>query len=94
MATVRQLKKEVDYMVCSVLLDCEAHLSRSTEHKAEVLLLVDDVFQLGSETRKKINGHKKVTGPKEKRAYFKLLIEETENAINELFARLSEIIKK
>ena len=48
MATVRQLKQEVDYMVCSVLLDCEAHLSRSTEHKAEVLLLVDDVFQLGS----------------------------------------------
>ncbi|MDR0765959.1 MAG: hypothetical protein LBF09_03350 [Odoribacteraceae bacterium] len=94
MATIRQLKKEVDYMVCSVLLDCEAHLSRPTASRSEVLLLVDSVFQFERETRKKINGHKKIASSKERREYFKLLITEIESAVEGFFTRLSEIIRK
>ncbi|MDR2131409.1 MAG: hypothetical protein LBP56_09670 [Odoribacteraceae bacterium] len=94
MAAIKQLKKEVDILINNVLADCEACLDRSKDKEAEISELELSVLRFEQEIRSKINGHKKITSPKEKREYFKQLIEELNSTVKGQFTRLSEIVQK
>jgi hypothetical protein len=94
MASIKQLKSEVVLLTNAVLADCEIYLARSGENKTEVFDLVDSALRFEKEVRAKINAHKKITSSSERREYFKQLVAEIEQTIDELFARLSKIIQK
>jgi hypothetical protein len=94
MATIRELKKAVDDRVYLVLLDCETRVSRSSDHRTEVLLLASDVIEFEKEMMKKINAHGEITPGKERREYFRSLRAELDETVKGFFTRLSEIIRQ
>ncbi|MDR1414858.1 MAG: hypothetical protein LBI96_03520 [Odoribacteraceae bacterium] len=94
MATIRQLKKEVDQLTFALIEDCIARYTLKNGEEENVKKLVQETIQKRQEVRKQINGHKKIASYKEKRAYINGLVKEFLEETHGRFEQLSQIIQK
>jgi hypothetical protein len=94
MASIRQLKKDVDQLTLMVIEDCVAHYARKEDKDAEVAKLIESTIQHRLEIRQKINEHRKKASAKERRAFLNELMTEFLKDVHGRFVNLSEIIQK
>lgn len=93
MASIRQLKKDVDYLSFAVIDDCLTYRSVSDKHDNEVIEIIQSTIQYRNEMRTRINTRQKFEDKKAKRAYFKGLAIDLLKNVDGQFTRLSELVK-
>ena len=94
MASIRRLKKDVDYLTFAVIEDCMNYNAVTDEHEAEVVDIIQSVIDYRNQMRNKINTREKFAGKKEKHAYFKGLAIDLLKTVDGHFTRLSDTLRK
>ena len=70
MASIRRLKKDVDYLTFAVIADCMNYNSSVGKSESEVVNIVKKMVEYRNETRTKISARKSFNDKKEVRAYY------------------------
>ncbi|MGB5989163.1 MAG: hypothetical protein WBG43_05445 [Marinifilaceae bacterium] len=92
MASIKRLKKDVDYLAFAVIADCFNYNSYNPGNE-EVFEIVKDTIALRNELRYRIsNPEPKEDG--ELKAIYKCIFNEAIAAADDSFIKLSEAIKK
>jgi hypothetical protein len=89
MASIRGIKKDVDYLINEVLSDCYMfmYLFPDRQHEAAIAIIQDTV-----ELRNNlIDRTRKVEG--KTRAHFRVIFEDLLKGVDDLFRRISELTK-
>ena len=71
MASIRRLKKDVDYLTFAVIADCMNYNSSVGKSEPEVVNIVKKMVEYRNETRSKISARKSFNDKKEARSYYK-----------------------
>jgi hypothetical protein len=92
MASIKRLKKDIDYLAFAVIADCFNYNSYDPGNE-EVFQIVKDAIALRNELRHRIsNPEPKAEG--ELKAIYKCIFNEAISSADESFVKLSEVIKK
>lgn len=92
MASIKRLKKDIDYLAFAVIADCFNYNSYDPGNE-EVFEIVKDVIALRNELRYRIsNPEPKEAG--ELKAIYKGIFNEAISKADDSFLKLSEVIKK
>ena len=94
MASVRDLKKDIDYLLYEVISDCfaysEVHPGTNTE---KVSKIINDAVDFRNDLVARINNPDGKDNPKIVRAYFKAIKNDLLSGTDKLFSRLSDLSK-
>jgi hypothetical protein len=92
MATVRRLKKDIDYLIFEVISDCFNYGSMHPEEKAEeVTGIISDAVELRNDLIRRVNNPLRSDNPKEVRSHFRLVQKDLVVGADKLFGRLSAL---
>lgn len=96
MASIRELKKEVETQVYEVISDCFAWKALHSEGKAdeEVNQILEDAVALRNDLMHRINNPVKSENKKEIKAHFDSITGDLSSGIDQLFGRLSSVTAK
>lgn len=95
MASVKDLKKDIDVLMSLVLNDCFSVLEHNEKVDNEAILkIAGDVIQKHRELRLRVNHPDGKDNPKLVRSYYNKLIQDTLKEADAAFERLSAEIKK
>ncbi len=95
MASVKDLKKDIDVLMSLVLNDCFSVLEHNEKVDNEaVLKIAGDVIQKHRELRLRVNHPDGKDNPKLVRNYYNKLIQDTLKEADAAFERLSVEVKK
>ena len=89
MASIRRIKRDIDYLINEVLSDCYMfmYLFPEKQHEAAVAIIQDTVSLHNS----LIDRTRKVEG--KAKAHFRTIFEDLLKGVDDLFRRLSELTK-
>lgn len=92
MASIRRLKKDIDYLTFAVIADSLNCLSygKSTDDISQV---VENIIETRNVLRNRVNAGKSLKGA-EKKAHYKELRKEVMVSVDGAFTKLSELVKK
>ncbi|MDX9929214.1 MAG: hypothetical protein RBS37_05115 [Bacteroidales bacterium] len=94
MASIRNLKKDVEYLVFEVVSDCYAHEEvRPGKHSAELTDIIEDAVQLRNDLYRRINGESATVEPADRKKLFSAIRKDLFSGIDNLFDRLSKLTK-
>ena len=95
MASIRDLKKDIDYLIYEVIADClsfsEVHPEISTE---ELSAIISDAVDFRNDLIARVNNPDGKDNPKIVRAYYKSVSRDLLEGVDKLFSRLSELPRK
>ena len=95
MASVKDLKKDIDVLMSLVLNDCFSVLEHNEKVDNEAILkIAGDVIQKHRELRLRINHPDGKNNPKLVRNYYNKLVQDTLKEADAAFERLSAEVKK
>ncbi len=95
MASVKDLKKDIDILMSLVLNDCFSVLEYNEKVDNEAILkIAGDVIQKHRELRLRVNHPDGKDNPKLVRKYYNKLVQDTLKEADAAFERLSAEIKK
>ena len=97
MAKVRDLKKDVDYLVSAVVSDCYAYMYINGEkNKDKVLDIINSLVEKRNELYDRINTPTKKLDSKQVKAHYKSIQADLLTVVDNSFTKLSEVssIKK
>ncbi len=95
MASVKDLKKDIDVLMSLVLNDCFSVLEHNEKVDNEAILkIAGDVIQKHRELRLRVNHPDGKDNPKLVRNYYNKLIQDTLKEADAAFERLSAEVKK
>lgn len=95
MASVKDLKKDIDVLMSLVLNDCFSVLEYNEKVDNEAILkIAGDVIQKHRELRLRVNHPDGKDNPKLVRKYYNKLVQDTLKEADAAFERLSAEIKK
>jgi hypothetical protein len=95
MASVKNLKKDIDYLMSQVLTDCFHVLEVNNKvDEAEIMLLVNDVVSKHYELRMKAQHPDGKDAPEKVKTFYKSLVNEMLASADSSFEKLSAIVKK
>ncbi|HUS87252.1 MAG TPA: hypothetical protein VMW76_08430 [Bacteroidales bacterium] len=95
MASVRELKKDIDYLVFEVISDCFTVMSVKPEEKSEELsLIVADAVKLRNDLVARANHPVGKDNPGLVKAHYRKLREDLVKGVDKLFDRISKVVKK
>jgi hypothetical protein len=95
MASIRNLKKDIDLLMSMVLNDCFYVVEYNPKVDSQaVMKIAGDVIEKHREFREKVNHPDGKENPKLVRQYYADLSKELLETANEAFERLSEEVKK
>lgn len=95
MASVKILKKEIDWMYSLALNDCFYVLqSNQGTNEEKLLVLANNIIEKHQEMRKRINHPDGKSDPKKVKQYFKFLSEEVTKSVDDILAQLTKLMKK
>lgn len=95
MASVKDLKKDIDVLMSLVLNDCFSVLEHNEKVDNEAILkIAGDVIQKHRELRLRINHPDGKDNPKLVRNYYNKLVQDTLKEADAAFERLSAEVKK
>lgn len=92
MASIRRLKKDIDYLTFAVVDDCLGCLSvgKSTDDISEI---VQEVVSTRNGMRQRVNEGKKIAKA-ERKAYYKAIFKDLLDAVDGTCNQLSELVQK
>lgn len=95
MASVRELKKDIDYLVFEVISDCFVYSSIHPEDKSdEVSTIISDAVEFRNDLIARVNNPDGKDNPKIIKTYYKTLEKDLMTGVDKLFTRLSSLSKK
>ena len=92
MASIRRLKKDVDYLTAAVVSDCLTFNSRAAEVDPEVATIVQDMLHFRAEARTRITAGRKVSGRKERHAHYKQIITDALSVVSQGYENIILVI--
>lgn len=95
MASVRELKKDIDYLIFEVISDCFVFSGLNPENKSdELTTLITDAVELRNDLIARVNNPDGKDNPKIIKAYYKSVQKDLLSGADKLFTRLSALSSK
>jgi hypothetical protein len=95
MASVRQLKKDIDNQLFEIIADCFLYIGLHPEKKSdEVTAIIDDAVSLRNELIARTNNPDGKDNPKIVRQYYQLIMSDLNSGGDNLCSRLSSLTSK
>ena len=95
MASIRELKKDIDYLVYEVISDCFVFSGLHPDIKSdEVSAIITDAVDFRNDLIARVNNPDGKDNPKIVRAYYKAVEKDLLTGVDKLFSRLSEMTRK
>lgn len=92
MASIKRLKKDVDYIIFEVISDCFSFGGLHPDEKAEeVTAILSDAVNLRNDLIRRINNPEKSEDPKAVRAHFQKVEKDLYTGVDKLCVRLSAL---
>ena len=94
MASVRELKKDIDYLIYEVISDCFVFSELHPEIKSDELsALISEAVDFRNDLIARVNNPDGKDNPKIVKAYYKSLQKDLLTGVDSLFTRLSALTK-
>lgn len=93
MASIRRLKKDIDYLTLTVIADCFNCSIVSGKKNDEVSAIVNDTIAFRNTLLDRVRGAKKLENKKEIKNYFKAISNDLFSGVDAAFTKLSGVIK-
>jgi hypothetical protein len=95
MASIRELKKDIDYLIYEVISDCFIYSNIHPENKTDELSsLISDAVEFRNELIARVNNPDGKDNPKIVKAYYKTVEKDLLTGVDKLFERLSILSTK
>jgi hypothetical protein len=95
MASIRDLKKDIEYLVFEVISDCLLYSGiHGGENEDDVSAIIDDAVSFRNELFARVNNPDGKNNPKIVKAYYKKIEKDLFTGVDELFERLSALTAK
>jgi hypothetical protein len=95
MASVRELKKDIDYLVFEVISDCFVYSNIHPDNKSDELsTLISDAVEFRNDLIARVNNPDGKDNPKIVKAYYKTVEKDLITGVDKLFERLSALSSK
>lgn len=95
MASIRELKKDIDFLVFEVISDCFAYSSIHPDNKSDELsAIISDAVNFRNDLIARVNNPDGKDNPKILKAYYKTLEKDLLTGVDKLFDRLSALSTK
>jgi hypothetical protein len=95
MASVRELKKDIDYLVFEVISDCFVYSRINPENKPDELsAIITDAVGFRNDLIARVNNPDGKDNPKILKAYYKSVEKDLMVGVDKLFTRLSSLSAK
>jgi hypothetical protein len=95
MASIRELKKDIDYLIFEVISDCFVFSNVHPENKTDELsILISDAVEFRNDLIARVNHPDGKDNPKIVRAYYKTVEKDLLTGVDKLFERLSALSAK
>jgi hypothetical protein len=95
MASVRSLKKDIDYLVFEVISDCFTFSSIHPDDKSdELTAIITDAVSFRNDLIARVNNPDGKDNPKIVKAFYKTVEKDLLTGVDKLFDRLSALSKK
>ncbi len=92
MASVRELKKDIDFLVFEVISDCFVYSNLHPDNKSnELTVLINDAVELRNDLIARVNNPDGKDNHKIVKAYYKSVSKDLMLGVDNLFERLSAI---
>ncbi len=92
MASIRRLKKDIDFLTYSVMGDCLVSYSLFPDKKSEAEAIMQRMLDSRNDLRQRLSRAGKFESSKEIKAFYKEIFEELLKAVNTSFAELNAIV--
>lgn len=95
MASVRELKKDIEYLIFEVISDCFVYSNIHPENKSDELsVLISEAVEFRNDLIARVNNPDGKDNPKIVKAYYKTVSKDLLVGVDKLFERLSTISAK
>ena len=95
MASIKELKKDIDFLTFEVISDCFTAMSvKSIEKSEELSVIVSEAVQLRNDLIARANNPDGKENPAMVKAYYKKLRVDLMDGIDKLFEKLSKLLSK
>lgn len=95
MASIRELKKDIDYLIFEVISDCFVYSGLHPDNKSEELsAIITDAVEFRNDLIARVNNPDGKDNPKIVKAYYKSVEKDLLTGVDKLFTRLSSISAK
>ena len=95
MASIRDLKKDIDYLTFEVISDCFAHSGVHPDNQTDELsAIISDAVNFRNDLIARVNNPDGKDNPKIVKAYYKTVEKDLLIGVDKLFDRLSSLSKK
>lgn len=95
MASVRSLKKDIDYLVFEVISDCFAYSGiHPDDNSDEITAIITDAVSFRNDLIARVNNPDGKDNAKIVKAYYKTVEKDLITGVDKLFDRLSALSKK
>jgi hypothetical protein len=95
MASIRELKKDIDYLVFEVISDCFVYSNVHPDNKTdELTALISDAVEFRNDLIARVNNPDGKDNPKIVKAYYKAVQKDLLSGVDKLFEKLSSISAK
>ena len=95
MASRRDLKKDIDYLLFEVISDCFLFQGLHPDHKSEELTaIINDAVNLRNDLISRVNNPDGKDNPKIIKSYYKTVSKDLLTGVDSLFTRLSKLTKQ
>lgn len=92
MASVKRLKKDIDYLTSAVVSDCLNCLAYG-KNVDKIGEMVQNIVETHCEMRQRVSDGRGV-GKKERKAYYKAVCKDLMAAVDGAFSQLSDLVKE
>jgi hypothetical protein len=95
MASIRELKKDIDYLIFEVISDCFVYSNLHSDNKTDELTgLISDAVEFRNDLIARVNNPDGKDNPKIVKAYYKSVEKDLITGVDKLFDRLSTLSAK
>lgn len=95
MASVRELKKDIDYLIFEVISDCFVYSNIHPENKSdELTVLISEAVEFRNDLIARVNNPDGKDNPKIVKTYYKTVAKDLLIGVDKLFERLSTLSAK
>lgn len=95
MANLRDLKKDIDYLIFEVISDCFTYSEiHAEEGQEELTAIISDAAELRNDLIDRVNNPDGKDNPKIVKAYYKTVRKDLLEGVDKLFDRLSDLSSK
>jgi hypothetical protein len=95
MASIRDLKKDIDYLIYEVIADCLSYSELHPEVQTEELsAIISDAVDFRNDLIARVNNPDGKDNPKIVKAFYKSVSKDLLEGVDKLFSRLSDLSRK